>query len=88
MNSIRGASQSVEYSGNKTFPANNRRNYFFVVMSGGSDGTIEFGGGGGKIPIPADSFYEPLMCSLSEIKVECTGTYVVHTDAETHSQAK
>jgi len=68
---------SKSYSGNQTFPANNRRGYFLIVMTSG-EGTIEFGEGGGKLPLPAEGFYEPAVTPLGEITVETTGTFVVH----------
>jgi hypothetical protein len=68
---------SVEYTGNTVFPATANRAYFFIVMTVGS-GTIEFGGGGGKIPLATGYVLEPQVCPLSEISIESTGTYIVH----------
>lgn len=69
---------SQEYTGNQTFPFDQDRGYLFIVMTSGT-GTVEFGGGGGKIPLAEGAFYEPLVCPLSEISVETTGTFVIHT---------
>lgn len=68
---------SKEYTGNKTFPANNNRGYFFIVMTDGT-GTISFGGGGGEIPLESGYHYEPGVCPLGEITVTTTSTYVIH----------
>lgn len=41
-------------------------------------GTIEFGDGGGKIPLDTGAFYEPLVCPISKISIETTGTFIVN----------
>ena len=68
---------SKEYTGSQTFPFDQDRGYLFIVMTSGA-GTVEFGGGGGKIPLAQDYHYEPLVCPTSEIVIETTGTYIVH----------
>jgi len=68
---------SKEYSGNQTFPANDHRGYFLIVMTSGQ-GTVEFGEGGGKMPLPPEGYYEPTVTPLGEITIETTGTFVVH----------
>lgn len=71
---------SKEYTGNQTFPFDQDRGYFFIVMTSGS-GTVQFGGGGGEIPISTSIHYEPSVCPLSEISVLTaseTDTFVVH----------
>lgn len=68
---------STEYTGDTTFPANNNRDYFFIVMTVGS-GTIAFGGGTGQIPLATGEHYNPPICPTGEIQVTTTGTFVVH----------
>ena len=68
---------SVEHTGDKTFPAKPNRSYFFIVMTSGT-GTVEFNGGGGKIPLATNQFYEPYVCPTGQIDVVTTGTFVVH----------
>lgn len=67
---------STEHTGNLILPANNNRGYFFVVMTSGS-GTVEFNGGGGKIPLAQGIHYEPYVTPTGEVSIESTGTYVV-----------
>lgn len=71
--------RSVSYTGTTTFPADNRRGYFFVVMTTGA-GTIEFGQGGGLIPLAELEHYNPPVCPISEITVTTSGTFVVHSN--------
>lgn len=78
---------SKQYTGNTTFPVDQTRNYFFVVMLAGASGTIEFGEGGGKIPLQEGYHYEPGTVSMGIIKIEATGDYVVNTNASTHNSA-
>ena len=68
---------STPHSGDTTFPQNTNRSYFFIVMTTGT-GTIEFGGGGGKIPLEEGAHYNPPVCPTGEILVETTGDFVVH----------
>lgn len=68
---------SREYSGNKEFEPNNNRSYFFIVMTSGT-GTIEFGKGGGKIPLATGQHYAPPVCPTGWINIESRGVYVVH----------
>ena len=79
---ISSSTQSKEYSGNTTFAADTRRNYFFIIALNG-DLTIEFGQGGGLIPVVSSGTYEPLVASTSEINILAdVGTnYVVHSNA-------
>ena len=72
----KGTLLSREYTGNTTLPANTYRKYFYIIFTQGS-GTVEFGGGGGKVPFTNHQYYEPYVTPLSEIKVESTGTYVI-----------
>jgi len=69
---------SREYTGNQTFPQNLSRSYFFIVMTSGT-GTIEFGNGGGKIPLQEGFHYAPHIVPTTEITVETSGTFVIHS---------
>lgn len=69
---------SRQYSGDTTFPYDRDRGYFFVVMLAGSSGTVEFGGGGGQIPLAEGFHYAPSVAPTSEIIVRATGNFVVH----------
>jgi hypothetical protein len=75
-------SSSVEYTGNKLFGHPNsgkRRSFFYVVMIAGT-GTIEFGEGGGLIPLSLSGIYFSAEGANATIEVVTTGTYIVHTD--------
>lgn len=74
---VRLNTQSQEYTGNTVLPFKRDRGYFFIVMTSGT-GTVEFGGGGGKIPLAEGFHYAPSVAPLSEIFIETSGTYVVH----------
>lgn len=79
---------SVEYTGNTVFPSDPYRLYFFVVMLGGASGTIEFGDGGGKIPLSAtDKYIEPFVTPSSKVTIESTGSYIVIATGSTHQSA-
>lgn len=69
--------KSTEYTGNTVLPANKHRGYFFIIMVG-TAGTVEFGDGGGKIPLTSTGFYEPTVAPIGKITIETTGTFVVH----------
>ena len=69
---------SREETGNTIIPANKNRSYFFIVFTTGS-GTIEFGNGGGLIPLANSAFYEPIVAPTGEISiVSAGGVYVIH----------
>ena len=71
-------SRSYERTDNTTLPMNTNRSYFFIVFTAGT-GTIEFGGGGGKIPLTTGAHYVPGVAPTSEISIESIGgTYVIH----------
>ncbi len=75
---VRVNSRSYEETGNTVLPKNPNRTYFFIVFTVGS-GTIEFGGGGGKIPLGTGYHYAPSLAPTSEISIESVGgTYVIH----------
>ena len=67
---------SKQYTGGVTLPLDRNRSYFFIVCTEGA-ATVEFGGGGGKIPLPANAFLEPFVVPTSEIKVEGSGTVII-----------
>lgn len=69
--------RSTEHTGNLVIPANQNRSYFFILQTVGT-GTIEFGGGGGKIPLAEGVHYIPSIAPTDEIVIESTGTYVIH----------
>lgn len=71
---------SRAYSGNTTLPRTTNRGYFFIVMITGT-ATIEFGEGGGKIPLAADAFLEPYIAPTSKIDIVSAGTYVILTNS-------
>lgn len=71
---------SVEYTGNTTFKADSTRGYFFIVMTVGA-GTIEFGDGGGEIPIAEGEHYNPPVSPTTKITVRTAGTFVVHSNS-------
>lgn len=75
---------SVSYTGSATFPANTQRGYLFIYVTLGNY-TIEFGDGGGKIPLPVDTAYEPLVCPTSKFVLTAADpadTVVVHSDQQ------
>jgi hypothetical protein len=75
-------STSNEYTGNKLFGHPNsgkRRSFFYVVMLSGT-GTVEFGDGGGLIPLGINGEYQTIDGANTTIEVVTTGTYVVHSD--------
>lgn len=76
MTTLTAVTTSTEYTGTTTFPANNARRYFFVVMTSG-EGTINFNQGTGEIPLKENWHFTPPICPLSEITVTTTGTFVV-----------
>lgn len=74
--------RSTEHTGNLTIPYNQNRSMFFIVQTVGT-GTIEFGGGGGKIPLTEGVHYNPNVVPTDEISIETTGTFVVHIAGQT-----
>jgi len=68
---------SKEYTGNTIFPPDKHRGFFFLVLTGTS-GTVEFGQGGGKLPLAAGDHYAPNVAPIGEISVETAGTFIVH----------
>ena len=69
---------SRTYSGNVTIPKDQNRGYLLIVVVTGT-ATVELGGGGGKIPLPTGTFYEPTVAPISEIVIEVAGEVVVAT---------
>lgn len=74
--------ESREFTGNTTFAEDPQRPYLFIVMTG-ADGTVEFGSGGGDIPLPTTTFFEPYVVPTSEFTVTTTGTFIVMSSAST-----
>lgn len=72
---------SKGYTGNTTIPKNLQRGYLMIAMTNGATGTVEFGEGGGQLPLPADSFYEPLIVPSSEFTITTTGSFVLLLNA-------
>ncbi|APD18153.1 GDSL-like Lipase / SGNH-Hydrolase [Vibrio phage JSF7] len=70
-----GNMRTITTSGVTTLKADAERVGFRVDMI--SDGTVEFGDGGGKVPVKAGSFYEPLVCPIGNITIESAGGYVI-----------
>lgn len=71
----RGSMRTLVSTGTTTLKADAERVGFRVDMI--SDGTVEFGDGGGKVPVKAGSFYEPLVCPIGTITIESSGGYVI-----------
>jgi hypothetical protein len=74
---------SKQYTATKTFPAQDGRGYLFIYVVSG-DLTVEFGGGGGAIPITAGGFLEPAVTPTSEITmtINPAATYIVLSDQQ------
>lgn len=75
-------SRSTEHTGNLTIPPNQNRSLFFIIQIVGT-GTIEFGEGGGKIPLDEGVHYIPPAVPTDKIIIESTGTYVIHIAGQT-----
>ena len=73
--------KSVGYSGNTALKKDTNRRSLFIVMVDQA-GTVEFGNGGGKIPIAAGNYLEPYVCPTSEISIETLGAFVVLSNAQ------
>lgn len=78
----RANTRSTEHTGNLVIPSAQNRSYFFIIQTSGT-GTIEFGGGGGKIPLSEGTHYNPNVVPTDEISIETTGTFVVHIAGQT-----
>ena len=78
---ISSSTQSALYNGNTTLLGDTHRNYFFIIMITGT-ATIEFGAGGGEIPLPEKASYEPLVAPTSEVTVRADplAQYVIHSN--------
>lgn len=75
---LRLNTQSKTYTGDTTLAADHKRGYFFILQTSGTS-TIEFGAGGGEIPLEEGFHYEPTVCPTGEIIIKTTGTCVVIT---------
>lgn len=78
-------SRSKSYTGNHEFPHDPNRQYLMILVQVGET-TIEFGNGGGKIPV-VDRI-EPHRVPISAFRVETTGSFILVTEEETHNAAK
>lgn len=67
---------SREFTGAKVIPKNTNRAYLFIVCTSGSIG-VEYGEGGGVIPLSTGVFLEPYVIPTSSITISGTGTYTV-----------
>lgn len=74
---VRANSISQEHTGDLILPINRSRSYFFIVMITAA-GTLEFGQGGGEIPLSAGDHYNPHICPTGEIHIRTAGDYVIH----------
>ena len=68
---------SKEFTGEIVLPANVHRKYLFIVMTEGTEGTIELGGGGGKIPIETGFHFNPYPVPTSEVSIITDGKVVI-----------
>jgi hypothetical protein len=73
---LRKNTVSTAHTGNLVIEADRNRGYFFIVAQG--DLTMEFGGGGGEIPLKEGQHYCPYVCPIGEIKVNSGNSYVIH----------
>lgn len=76
--------RSVEYTGDVTLPANSNRGYLFLYVTAGSY-TMEFGDGGGAIPLAVSSSYEPVVCPTSKLVLTANNpadTIIIHSDQQ------
>lgn len=69
------------YTGDTTFSPNYQRSYLFIVATTAA-ATVEFDNGGGEIPIPINSFYEPLVTPTTTFTVRTAGDFIVVTNKE------
>ena len=69
---------STEHTGDLILESDKSRGYFFIVFTTG-DGSIEFGQGGGEIPLKEGDHYHPPVCPIGEIKINAAGsTFTLH----------
>lgn len=61
---------SKEFTGytTYTFPANQNRTSWFITLTAGT-ATVEYGNGGGEIPLEVNGYIEPLRVPVGEITV-------------------
>jgi len=77
MSVTRANLQSRTYTGNTTIPARANRNYFMIIFTATAGGTLEFGSGGGVLPVALDGHYEPHVAPTSSIDIVTTGTFTI-----------
>lgn len=75
MNSSQG--KSIEYTGDIYLKASSRSHLFITAIEG--DLTIEFGGGGGLIPLKEGGHYSPYGRCTGSVHI-IGGTFVVHEE--------
>lgn len=73
-------SVTKEYTTNVTFPFDQNRSYFMIVVTSGT-AAIGFGGGA-KIPLAVGDHYAPYVCPISEIDITVSGAIIVHSDTQ------
>lgn len=71
---------SRTYTGANTFPADNKRELFFLVVTSGTI-NIEIGGGGGLIPVAENGCFNPPVIPVRQIAITGTGTYTVFSNS-------
>lgn len=67
---------SLEFAGNKTFPANRDRQYLYITMLD-TVGTLTIGNGTGKLPLGVGGYFEPTVCPTGKLVVETTGKFLI-----------
>lgn len=68
---------STAHTGDLLLPKDTNRAYFFIVMLDAT-GTIEFGGGGGAIPLAIGGHYQPPVAPTGTINIVTSGSFVLH----------
>lgn len=78
--------QSTLHVNSLSLVADPSRGRFEIVQLTG-DSTVEFGQGGGLLPIPAEYHYVPTVCPTGQIDILTTGSYVIVTTSNLHEDA-
>lgn len=71
-------------AGTTTFGADQDRTYLLVVVDVGTLATIEFGEGGGLVPLT--DFIEPTVAPISQFQIVSDGNYTVLTVASSFNK--
>jgi lysophospholipase L1-like esterase len=82
-----GTSYGVEivskaYTGNQSFESNTTRKHFSITPAAGSAITVEFGGGGGAIPLTPSVTFQMPVAPISKIDIVGTGSYIVQSNVD------